>query len=118
MTQDRPTARELLDAVAEFLTEEASPALDGRRAFLARVASNAVAIVARELALGPAADDAESERLRTLLGSKGPLDALNAELARRIRDGSLDARREDVVTHLRETVRDKLRIANPRYLQS
>jgi aminoglycoside phosphotransferase (APT) family kinase protein len=49
----RPTASELLDAVREFLTDGVMPATSGQLAFHARVAANALAIVARELELGP-----------------------------------------------------------------
>jgi aminoglycoside phosphotransferase (APT) family kinase protein len=48
----RPTASELLDAVREFLTGQVMPAATGQLAFHARVAANALAIVARELELG------------------------------------------------------------------
>lgn len=46
----RPTARELLEAVREFLTNDVMPATEGRVQFHARVAANVVAIVERELA--------------------------------------------------------------------
>jgi aminoglycoside phosphotransferase (APT) family kinase protein len=46
----RPTARELLDAVHEFLTNDVMPGTQGRLSFHARVAANVVAIVQRELA--------------------------------------------------------------------
>jgi aminoglycoside phosphotransferase (APT) family kinase protein len=49
----RPTASELLDAVRDFLTDQVMPATDGQLAFHARVAANVLAIVARELDLGP-----------------------------------------------------------------
>ncbi len=49
----RPTARELLDAVRGYLTDDVMPGTDGRLSFHARVASNVVAIVERELAYGP-----------------------------------------------------------------
>jgi len=52
----RPTASELLDAVAGFLTDEVMPATAGQLAFHARVAANVLAIVARELELGPQPD--------------------------------------------------------------
>jgi hypothetical protein len=38
------------------------------------------------------------------------------ELAAAIRDGSLAASREELIDHLRATLRDKLAIANPKYL--
>lgn len=54
----RPTASELLDAVREFLTKDVMPATSGQLAFHARVAANALGIVAREVELGPVpADD-------------------------------------------------------------
>ncbi len=46
----RPTARELLEAVREFLTEEVMPRVDGGLAFRTRVAANVLDIVDRELA--------------------------------------------------------------------
>jgi len=55
----RPTASELLDAVREFLTGQVMPATSGQLAFHARVAANALAIVAREIELGPVQPEAE-----------------------------------------------------------
>jgi hypothetical protein len=61
-----------------------------------------------------------STRLVALLGRDGDSDAsltdVNEELAARIREGSLDAPREEILDHLRETLWDKLAIANPKYL--
>ena len=62
-----PTAAELLEAVSGFIETRAAPQLTGRDAFLARVAVNALAVVKRELAQGPAADAAAAERLAALL---------------------------------------------------
>lgn len=115
MTQDRPTAAELVEAVREFL-DEARAALDGRLAFHARVAANALAIVERELRTDPAVAAAEHDRLRALLGHDGELATLERELATRIRDGSLDERVAEVGAHVRASVRDKLAIANPAHL--
>lgn len=116
--QDRPTAEELLEAVSEFLTTEVV-ALEGRVGYHGRVARNAVDVVTRELALAPGADARERDGLAGLLGGAPPDDLreANAELARRVRDGSLDDRRGDVLAHLRATTTDKLRIANPRELE-
>jgi aminoglycoside phosphotransferase (APT) family kinase protein len=49
----RPTARELIDAVRGFLTDDVMPGTTGRLSFHARVAANALAIVERELAQSP-----------------------------------------------------------------
>ena len=115
--QDRPTAAELLEAVREFVERDVMERdeLPARVAFHARVAVNVLGIVERELTLGPELDATERERLAALLGHDGELDDLTAELARRIRDGSLDDRRTAVVEHVHESVRAKLLVANPGY---
>lgn len=127
--QDRPDARELLDAVRGFLEQQVVPALDGTRQFHARVAANVLAIVGRELADGERALGDEWRRLVALLdveGEEPPRDGtallaavreLNGELAARIRVGAADAEpwRASVVRHLRTTADDRLAIANPRY---
>jgi Domain of unknown function (DUF6285) len=115
--QDRPTAAELIDAVREFLERDVLPAVDGRVAFHTRVAVNALGMVERELTTGAELDATEQERLRTLLGRDGSVRELTVELSRRIRDGSLDDRLPDVLATVRESVRAKLLVANPRYLE-
>ena len=113
--QDRPTAAELLEAVREFLEREVLPSTDGRVAFHARVALNALTIVERELVLGPELEARVRTHLGELLGDDGPLDELVDRLAAGIRHGSLDARGDDVMAATRELVRAKLEISNPRY---
>jgi hypothetical protein len=118
MAQDRPTAPELLAAIADFLREEATPALDRtepRLGFQMRVAVNALAILERETRLGPAADASEHARLATLLGRDGTLDALNRELARQLRSGERDERDKALMAHLEATIADKIAIANPKW---
>jgi len=118
--QDLPTAAELVEAVREFLERDVFPELEGRRRFHTRVAMNVLGIVERELLLGGEADAGERERLAQLLpvgaASDRSLGELNVELATAIRDDSLGASRVELVAHLRETLRDKLAIANPRYI--
>ena len=116
MTQDRPTAAELVGAVREFLTSDVMAATTGRVQFHTRVAVNALGIVERELVDGPAHEAAERERAAALLGHEDDARALERELAARIRDGSLDDRLDAVHEHVRATVREKLLVANPGYL--
>jgi aminoglycoside phosphotransferase (APT) family kinase protein len=52
----RPTARELLDAVQEFLRGDLQAQTEGRLGYDARVAANMLGIVARQLALSDAGD--------------------------------------------------------------
>ena len=118
MAQDRPTASELLAAIADFLREEATPALDKaapRLGFQMRVAVNSLAILEREARLGPPADVRERERLVKLLGRNGTLDELNRELARQLRAGERDERDAALMAHLEATIADKIAIANPRW---
>ena len=115
--QDRPTAAELVAALREFLEIDVPRATDGRVAFHARVAANVAAMLERELAHGRHLDTVESARLTALLGREGDLRELLVELAARIRDSSLDDRRAEVVAVVREQVRAKLAVANPRYLE-
>ena len=118
MAQDRPTAPELLVAIADFLREEATPALDRaepRLGFQVRVAVNSLAILERESRLGPAADAREHARLVALLGRDGTLAELNRELARQLRAGERDERDAELMVHLDATTADKIAIANPKW---
>jgi hypothetical protein len=101
---DRPSAVELLEAVGEWV---AGLPLTGRDEFLARVARRALQTVERELVLGPAL----AERHRSRLHAVGCAD--DAEMAAGIRNGD---DRKEVVDAVRETVVDKLRVADPRQL--
>jgi hypothetical protein len=127
--QDRPNAAELLAAVRSFLEQDVVPSSEGRRRFHALVAANVLAVVERELAGEERQLLGEWRRLATLLGVRGDepvrvellrdgVRALDAELTRRIRAGEADEGSfgEAVRHHLRATVVEKLRVANPRYL--
>lgn len=115
---------ELLEAVEEFLRDEAMPRLEGRASFHARVAANVVAIVRRELATGAALDGEERRGLLELLTGDGttadaladrPTKELARELCRRIRSGAIAADDSRLRRHLWETALGKLSIDNPRY---
>jgi aminoglycoside phosphotransferase (APT) family kinase protein len=101
---DRPTASELLTASREWI---AALELTGRDAFLARVVDRALATVDREMALGPLL----AGRHRARLDAIGYAD--DAGLAKGIRDGD---DREAVWDAVRESVVDKLRVADPKQL--
>jgi Domain of unknown function (DUF6285) len=114
MTQDRPTAAELIAAVREFLEQDVIAATEGRVQFHTRVAVNALGMLDRELTDGAAFEQHERGRVVALLGHDGDLHDLERELAAAIRAGTLDA--DAVREHVRATVREKLLVANPRYL--
>jgi hypothetical protein len=113
---DQPSAVELVKAVQSFLESKATPELKGHTAFHARVAANALAIVARELELRSASDASEMLRLRAIVGSNiGDLASLNRELCRQIREGQIAIDDPDLAAHLRETTKAKVRIDQPAY---
>ena len=103
----RPTAAELVAAVAEFLDAEVRSTTTGAVNFHARVAANALRIVEREL-LDPQADAPQAA-----LGALGYLD--EDALAVAIRAGELDGRDAEVMSCLRELVRHRLAVAHPGY---
>lgn len=112
---DQPSSLELVTAVREFIEKHAMPELQGRTAFHARVAANALAIVARELEQGDPANSAERERLRRLLQSDGTLAELNRELCRRIRDGRIAWNDPALGEHLVPTTLAKVAVDQPNY---
>ena len=128
--QDRPTMDELLEAVANFLTDDVMKATTGRVNFHARVAANGLQMVRRELAdeearlwrefesLAVLFDDS-MERPESLAELRVELGDGNAELVRRIADGDADAGAFRVATlkHLREMTHDKLLVTNPDWLR-
>ena len=109
---DMPTSRELVESVREWLERDVLTGTTGRLQFHARVAINVLAMVERELDVG--ADQAAAHQQR--LDALGCAD--DAELAARIRSGELDGDLEQVRALVWASVRDKLSVANPKYLES
>jgi Domain of unknown function (DUF6285) len=107
---DAPSAMELLEAVREWIDREVIPSTDGRLRFHARVASNVIGMVEREIELGPAQREAHQERLEQL----GVAD--DRELAAAIRRREFDDRGDELRALLSDAVLDKLAVANPRYI--
>jgi len=103
----RPTAAELVAAVADFLGTDVREATTGRVNFHARVAANALRIVERELLAG--VDDGVDEALAQI----GYAD--EATLAAAIRAGELDGAGDQVQSALRALVSRRLAAAHPGY---
>jgi hypothetical protein len=123
--QDRPTVDELLEAVAGFLTADVMPNTSGRINFHARVASNVLQMLRRELEHEEAHLDAEWSGLDALLGpaqrpatlaeTRAALEARNRDLAASIRAGDADSGpfHDALLAQLRRTTYDKLVVSNP-----
>jgi hypothetical protein len=108
---DAPSAKQLVEAVREFLERDVMAATSGRVQFHTRVAVNVLRMVERELALGPGQEAAHAAGLAAL-GF-----ASDAALSAAIRDGSLDGERlGEVAAFVVRTVTDKLAVANPGYV--
>jgi hypothetical protein len=123
--QDHPTQDELLAALEHFLDDQLVAKTDGALRFHGRVAANVVRMLRREIEredeqlarewagldalLGPA------ERPSTRAALRDALSARNEALCQRIRAGDADGAplRDGVLAHVRQTVRDKLLVTNP-----
>jgi hypothetical protein len=113
---DAPSARELIEAVKAFIDRTAAPQLTGHAAFHARVASNALATVLRELEIRPAAEAEEKARLEALLGMTGDsANTLNARLCEAIRAGTMDLSTAGLLPHLKSTTIAQLSVDQPGY---
>ncbi len=111
--QDEPRPEEILTAVAAFLRDAVVPTATPLIAFQARVAANAVELVARQIVLAPVADDSELKRLRMLLGHDGSLVDLNTALAEGLASGTMPT--EHAFQHLWMITLAKLSVDQPRY---
>lgn len=112
---DQPSALEIVTVVREFIEKRVVPQLEGHTAFHARVAANALGIVARELEHGPRAAADEHARLVALLGADGTLEELNRLLAERVRAGTITLETPGLAEHLRATTLAKVAIDQPAY---
>ena len=95
----RPTAAELVAAVADFLDSDVREATDGQVSFHARVAANVLRTVERELL------DRRAREVTVALD----------HLAAAFRAGELAGRAGEVLPCLRTLVRHRLTIAHPGY---
>ena len=126
--QDRPTFDELLAAVERFLDDEVVAKQQGALRYQGRVAANVIRTVRRELHHEDEQLAREWAGLDTLLGPterpqgrttlREAIARRTEELCARIRAGEADAApfRDAVLSHVRQTVRDKLLVTNPGWL--
>lgn len=122
--QDRPDQRELLDAIRGFLETEMLPQVgEHRLRFRTLVAINLLKMAGRESELEAGLRQSEWRRLDRLLGVQ-PDPATEAELPTALRERQRELARliaagaapDGTRELLEQTVRDKLRVSNPTYL--
>jgi hypothetical protein len=117
--QDRPTAPELLDAMAADLYSEVREWVPRERRFRVLVLANLCAVLARELRAGEEPSRRDLELFTALSGSPAddPREAATT-LAAAIRHGDLDETLPEAIAALREHVARKLEVARPGYAVS
>ena len=113
---NQPTVSELVQAVKNFVDHSAMPELTGRAAFHARVASNVLATILRDLDKRDENDEAELSRLRALLNDPdGSREALNETLRIKIRAGELTIESDGLLEHLKKTAIAQVEVDQPKY---
>ena len=112
---DLPRIDELVSGVRDHLRGDVMEATEGRLQFMTRVASNALDIVSREIAVGSEHRAREKEGLSALMGADLDLEGLRWKLVEALRDGSMPLDAEGLAEHLRNTVVNQVAIDQPRY---
>ncbi|KCZ50751.1 DUF6285 domain-containing protein [Hyphomonas pacifica] len=114
---DAPSQKEMIQAVKAFIDNTAMPSLKGHAAFHARVASNVLATVLREMDIRPEAESEEVQRLTELLGTEPGQSAvaLNKLLCEQIRSGEMSLTRPGLLSHLKTTTIAQLSVDQPGY---
>jgi len=114
---NQPSVAELAQAVKNFIDDTAAPNLTGHAAFHARVASNTLATVLRDLEARLKNERDETTRLRTLLGddTNTSLDDMNRQLSANIQSGEMDISTPGLLAHLKITTIAQIEVDQPNY---
>ncbi|MGB1069325.1 MAG: DUF6285 domain-containing protein [Henriciella sp.] len=114
---DQPSVIELLQAVKNFINDTAAPNLTGHAAFHAKIASNVIDIIMRDISARPENDRREIQQLQALLEAEGQNDLaeLNRILCERIRTGEITGANDDLMAHLKAAAISQIKVDQPRY---
>lgn len=112
---DQPSVAELVQAVKNFVDNTAAPNLSGHAAFHARVASNVLATILRDLEARPDNEAAEVARLQDLLELEGDLETLNRALCSDIKSGKMRLQTPGLLAHLKTTAIEQVKVDQPKY---
>jgi hypothetical protein len=119
-----PGAADLLEIARATILADVAPSLPEDKRYAALMAANALAIAGREIAASDSTA-AELARIGALLPEPAPpgddrtaIREATSRLARAIREGRFDEGepRTRLLAHLRECVRARLAVSNPRAL--
>lgn len=112
---DLPRSEEVLASVRDFLRRDLAALVDGRTAFLAKVAANSLDTILREVSLGGDALIREQSQLEALLGRAGEAADLRAALCAAIRFGEIDVNAPSLHAYLRDSALAQVLIDQPTY---
>ena len=110
---DRPTSKELLEAVIDFIDAEIkSDSYPANKKFKFQIVLNVLNVVKREVETGEEINEKFSE-----LGSKliGETEFTIEKLSQKIRDKKFDHKDKDLVDFLYNLTEEKIKIDNPKY---
>ncbi|EMN46271.1 DUF6285 domain-containing protein [Leptospira weilii] len=126
--QDKPTSADLLEAIQDFLMKEILPQFKDKEflSYKTLVSWNMLGVVSREIRSGEELLDKELSRLvgilnknlanpSTLNEKKALAHAWNIELRDKIRKEKLSSENLQYWNHVKETVKEKVEVINPRF---
>jgi|JI8StandDraft_1071087.scaffolds.fasta_scaffold71531_2 pantothenate synthetase len=127
--QDNPTAINLLQTIQDLLIKEIAPKLEGEDflSYKTLVSWNMLGVVVRELKFGEKLLHDEMIRLRAILNKSNSnseltyqekieeASILNRELAQLIRNAKLDNKSDEVWNLVKQSLKEKISITNPRF---
>ena len=110
---DRPTSKELLEAVIDFIDAEIkSDSYPANKKFKFQIVLNVLNIVKREVETGEEINKKFSELGSKLIGKK---EFTIEKLSQKIRDKEFDHEDKDLIDFLYDLTEEKIKIDNPRY---
>ena len=110
---DRPTSKELLEAVIDFIDAEIkSDSYPANKKFKFQIVLNVLNIVKREVETGEKINKKFSELGSNLFGEN---EFTIEKLSQKIRDKEFDHEDKDLVDFLYDLTEEKIKIDNPKY---
>ena len=110
---DRPTSKELLEAVIDFIDAEIkSDSYPANKKFKFQIVLNVLNIVKREVETGEEINEKFSELGSNLIGENG---FTIEKLSQKIRNKEFDHEDKDLLDFLYDLTEEKIKIDNPKY---